>query len=119
MATSMNSSAGDHAGIIIGFATALILAVDLTPLPSIAAGQAEIHYTLRENLERSDADRATGSTDVAAYVPTDRPVIDTLIRANARGVAVRLLPDPSRKTNFAELAALANDPNVDKRSNGV
>ena len=47
---------------------------------------------------------------LAAYVLTDRPVIDALHAAKARGVAVRLLLDPSQRHDLARLG----DPSRDR-----
>ena len=67
----------------------------------------EIHHSPAENLERLDValiDEAETSLDVAAYTLTDRPVIDALILAKERGVTLRILLDPSQKSDFARLA---------------
>lgn len=53
----------------------------------------EQHFAPAENLERIDValiDGATRTLDVAAYVLTDRPVIEAIARAARRGVRVRL-----------------------------
>jgi phosphatidylserine/phosphatidylglycerophosphate/cardiolipin synthase-like enzyme len=52
-----------------------------------------IHYAPVENLERSDValiDQAEHNIDIAAYVLTDWPVMQALIRAAQRGVKIRI-----------------------------
>lgn len=75
---------------------ALTLAIGM----SSAKAGVRIHYAPAENLEHIDVgelDRATNSIDFAAFILSDRPVIDALVRARTRGVAVRLVLDPSQK----------------------
>jgi phosphatidylserine/phosphatidylglycerophosphate/cardiolipin synthase-like enzyme len=62
--------------------------------PAIEA--AAVHYAPAENLEHIDVgliDRAKASIDMAAYVLTDWAVIQALVRAADRGVAVRVYLD--------------------------
>lgn len=57
---------------------------------------AEVHYAPEEDLEAVDVgliDGARAGIDVAAYVLTDRRVIEALRRAGARGVRVRIYRD--------------------------
>ena len=64
------------------------------------AADVEIHYAPAENLERVDVDllrSAHTKIDMAAYSLTDWPVIDALIDAHRRGVAVRIVLDPSQQ----------------------
>lgn len=77
-----------------------------------------IHYAPVENLERIDVgllDKAGETIDVAAYILTDRPVIDALIAAKERGVVVRLLLDPSQKSDFVRLESLNDEIRFKKR----
>ena len=88
-------------------------------LPSAAA---EIHYAPDENLERVDValiDAARASIDMAAYVLTDRSVIEALARAGRRGVVVRVWRDPgmAEKVGDADVAAFIapDEPGVTLR----
>ena len=86
--------------------------------PVMAAEPIEIHHSPLENLERLDValiDEAETSLDVAAYILTDRPVIDALILAKERGVTLRILLDPSQKSNFARLAPLEEEIRLKKK----
>jgi len=81
-------------GMVIG------AAIVLCGHPISAAGQAglavELHYAPAENLEKIDAaliDSARREIDLAAYVLTDWKIIDALIRAADRGVALRIYLD--------------------------
>lgn len=90
---------------------ALVAAVVVAGLPSLAtaAERTEIHFAPQENLERIDAEllgRAGRSIDFAGYMLTDPVVIDALLAAQARGVAVRLVLDPSQRHDLARLAPL-------------
>ncbi|WP_442754253.1 phospholipase D-like domain-containing protein [Methylocystis sp. JAN1] len=70
------------------------------------AADVEIHYAPAENLERVDVDllrSAHTKIDMAAYTLTDWPVIDALIDAHRRGVAVRVVLDPSQQHAFDRL----------------
>ena len=98
----------------------LLLAVVtiVAPMPLIAAEPIEIHHSPIENLERLDValiDEAETSLDVAAYILTDRPVIDALILAKERGVTLRILLDPSQKSDFARLAPLEEEIRLKKK----
>ena len=58
-----------------------------------------IHYAPVENLEHADValiDQAEHNIDIAAYVLTDWPVMQALIRAAHRGVKVRIYMDRGR-----------------------
>jgi phosphatidylserine/phosphatidylglycerophosphate/cardiolipin synthase-like enzyme len=64
------------------------------------AADVDIHYAPAENLERVDVDllrSAHTKIDLAAYSLTDWPVIDALIDAHRRGVAVRIVLDSSQQ----------------------
>lgn len=85
---------------------------------SAAGDETVIHYAPVENLEHIDVgllDQAGESIDMAAYILTDRPVIDALIAAKERGVAVRLLLDPSQKSDLVRLEPLKDDIRFKKR----
>jgi phosphatidylserine/phosphatidylglycerophosphate/cardiolipin synthase-like enzyme len=61
-------------------------------------GAAEIHYSPGEDLERIDValiGEAVKQIDMAAYVLTDRAVVEALREAVARGVKVRVWRDAS------------------------
>jgi phosphatidylserine/phosphatidylglycerophosphate/cardiolipin synthase-like enzyme len=69
-------------------------------LATLAPGKADpapaIHYAPVENLEHIDValiDRAEHEIDMAAYVLTDRPILQALTRAADRGVKVRIYLD--------------------------
>ena len=97
--------------LAIGFVVAGVQA-------SSAGDETVIHYTPVENLERIDVgllDQAGETIDMAAYILTDRPVIDALIAAKERGVAVRLLLDPSQKSDLVRLEPLKDDIRFKKR----
>ena len=92
----------------------------------VEGSQAQIHYAPRENLESLDAreiGRAQLSIDMAAYVLSDREIIEALIDAAERGVVIRLYLD---KSQFAEhgptqgglIEALLAHPNVAARVKG-
>lgn len=91
----MNASpfiAGMLAGAVVALATASI--VVNRDIPPTALEQ---HFSPAENLERIDValiDSAARTLDMAAYVLTDRPVIEALARAGRRGVRVRLFRQP-------------------------
>ena len=58
------------------------------------------------NLERLDVAllrAARSKIDLAAYVLTDWPVIDALIDAHRRGVAIRIVLDPSQASDLDRL----------------
>jgi phosphatidylserine/phosphatidylglycerophosphate/cardiolipin synthase-like enzyme len=74
--------------------------------PAVAAEPFEIHYAPAENLERVDVAllrAARSKIDLTAYVLTDWPVIDALIDAHRRGVAVRIVLDPSQGSDLDRL----------------
>ncbi|RBP03780.1 phospholipase D-like protein [Roseiarcus fermentans] len=85
------------------------------PPPSI-----EVHYAPDEDLERIDVaaiGEARERIDFAAYVLSDRAVVEALKEAGRRGVAIRLLRDLSAadQTGSADVAALETAPNVTVR----
>jgi phosphatidylserine/phosphatidylglycerophosphate/cardiolipin synthase-like enzyme len=66
---------------------------------------AEIHYGPGEDLERIDVAlirEAAKQIDMAAYVLTDRAVIEALRQASARGVKVRIRRDASEAARLSE-----------------
>lgn len=81
----------------------------LTLAGAAGAGEIHQHYAPLENLERVDVAllaTAQETIDLAGYVVTDRPVIDALVAAQERGVAVRLILDPSQRHDLVRLAPL-------------
>lgn len=95
-----------------GAFVALSLAIAL-PLPPAwaepAAPMVELHYAPAEDLERIDValiGSARASIDMAAYFLTDPAVIDALLEAVKRGVAVRVVLDPTHEQAYALLAPL-------------
>ena len=99
-------------------------------LPAAAGGDTishvEVHYAPRENLESVDAkeiNQAELSIDMAAYVLTDREIIEALTNAAERDVVIRLYLDRSQ---FAQhglgrggpIEALLAHPNVAARVKG-
>jgi PLD-like domain len=79
------------------FSAAITSAVFVTIGPLSHADPAPtIHYAPAENLEHIDValiDTARREIDLAAYVLTDWPIIEALIRATRRGVKVRIYVD--------------------------
>ena len=85
-----------------------IIAATLLSTPLHAAGISQ-HYAPTENLERIDVEllgQAKETIDIAAYNLTDWPVIDALHAARSRGVAVRILLDPTQRHNLDRLGDL-------------
>ncbi len=69
----------------------------------------EAHYAPIENLERIDVatiGTARRAIDMAAYVLSDWPVIDALVAAQARGVAVRIVLDQGQHHAWDRLGPL-------------
>ncbi|MGD9656962.1 MAG: phospholipase D-like domain-containing protein [Methylocystis sp.] len=76
------------------------------------AGSIEIHYAPVENLERVDLDllrSARTKINMAAYSLTDWPIVDALIDAHRRGVAVRIVLDPGQQHALDRLREMAGD----------
>jgi hypothetical protein len=94
----------------------LAVAFAFTQPPSVfAAEPPEIHYAPVENLERFDVAllrAARSNIDLAAYVLTDRPIIDALIDAHRRGVAVRIVLDPSERSDLDRLREISADVRI-------
>ncbi|WP_281932804.1 phospholipase D-like domain-containing protein [Methylocystis iwaonis] len=93
--------------VVLAFA-----ALGLLPVfaPPASAGEVEIHYAPAENLEHLDVGllrSAHTKIDMAAYSLTDWPVIDALIDASRRGVAVRIVLDPGQQHAFDRLREIA------------
>jgi phosphatidylserine/phosphatidylglycerophosphate/cardiolipin synthase-like enzyme len=64
-----------------------------------------MHYSPGEDLEAIDVAllrEAAKQIDVAAYVPTDRSVIEALPEAAGRGVKVRVWRDAGEATRLSE-----------------
>jgi phosphatidylserine/phosphatidylglycerophosphate/cardiolipin synthase-like enzyme len=71
---------------------------------------AEIHYSPGEDLERIDValiGEAAKQIDMAAYVLTDRAVVDALRKAAERGVKVRIWRDASEAVRLNEFDVAA------------
>lgn len=99
-------------------APALLVAITLAATPIAGAVEIAQHYAPLENLEHIDVAliaQARETVDIAAYVLTDRPVIDALIAASKRGVAVRLILDPSQRHDLARLAPLLDEARKKRR----
>jgi phosphatidylserine/phosphatidylglycerophosphate/cardiolipin synthase-like enzyme len=89
-----------------GGLVAIALAAAVGAPAPVAAGEVEMHYAPVENLERVDVDllrSAHAKIDMAAYSLTDWPVVDALIDAHRRGVAVRIVLDPNQQHAFDRL----------------
>ncbi len=72
----------------------------------------EIHYAPVENLEHVDVEllrSARAKIDIAAYSLTDWLIIDTLIDAHRRGVAVRIVLDPSQQHALDRMREIAGN----------
>ncbi len=72
----------------------------------------EIHYAQVENLEHVDVEllrSARAKIDMAAYSLTDWSIIDTLIDAHRRGVAVRIVLDPSQQHALDRMREIAGN----------
>ena len=90
---------------------ALATAITITTSGIATAASTEIHYAPVENLERIDVEliaTARLSIDAVAYSLTDWPVIQALVDAQQRGVAVRIVLDPSQRHAYERLAELAD-----------
>ncbi len=95
-------------GVLLATVTALSLGF-LAPALSVAAQLYEIHYAPTENLERIDVDligTARTSIDLAAFSLTSWAVIDALVQAHDRGVAVHVLLDRTQKQAWERLAPI-------------
>jgi phosphatidylserine/phosphatidylglycerophosphate/cardiolipin synthase-like enzyme len=109
--------------LLIGVATTLFLS---TCAKAGSVALAEIHYAPEENLELVDArviDGAELSIDMAAYVLSDRRIIEALTEAAERDVAVRLYFDKSQFSQHglrvdAPIEALLAHPNVAAKVKG-
>jgi phosphatidylserine/phosphatidylglycerophosphate/cardiolipin synthase-like enzyme len=76
-----------------------------TEQPCPIGGAAEIHYSPAEDLERIDVGligEAATQIDMAAYVLTDRAVVEALRNAAARGAKVRVWRDASMAEKVGE-----------------
>jgi phosphatidylserine/phosphatidylglycerophosphate/cardiolipin synthase-like enzyme len=98
--------------LVVALLWLLTLAASLRPAH---ADQVEIHYAPVENLERMDVGllrSARAKIDMAAYSLTDRAVIDALIDAHHRGVAIRIVLDPTQRHAVDRLREIANEVRV-------
>ena len=65
---------------------------------------------LAELLERTDAARRGDNIDVAMFYVADRSVIESLLAASRRGVAVRLIMDPNKDAFGRAKTGIPNQP---------
>ena len=95
---------------------ALLLLLAATP---VAAATLDIHYAPVEDLEAIDVgliESAERTIDMAAYVLTDRAILEALGDAADRGVAVRIYLDAGEyRAVGPTLAGLAAQPGVEAR----
>ena len=108
-----------------GAVTLNLLRASLTAVPflaTLAPCRAEptpaIHYAPAENLEHVDValiDRAEHEIDMAAYVLTDWPILQTLTRAADRGVKVRIYPRREQMTTSGRLLRVARSREARRR----
>jgi phosphatidylserine/phosphatidylglycerophosphate/cardiolipin synthase-like enzyme len=124
-----SSKVGRTSSLIVVGITSFVFGISAANLfqPSagpriVLDGKNEIHYAPEESLEPLDVsliDGAEHAIDVAAYVLTDVPIIEALMRAADRGVKVRayLYDDqiPTRGKPAAALDELMQTPTVDVR----
>jgi len=109
--------------LLVGGVATLSVAVSAEADP---IARAEIHYAPEENLELVDARVIGGaelSIDMAAYVLSDRQVIEALTAAAEREVCVRLYLDKSQFSQHGlrvnqPIEALLAHPNVAARVKG-
>ena len=102
-----------------------ILALALLVFPAQAAdfrtaqaAEPEIQYTPVEDLEHIDIElirSAAKSVDMAAFTLTDWAIIAALKEARGRGVAIRILLDPSQRQADAKLAEMKDVVRLKKR----
>lgn len=90
--------------------------------PALGGEDPIVRYAPIRNLERTDVeliDLAQREIDMAAYVLTDRPVIQALNRAANRGVRVRIYMDSGRglgaRKSSKPFLALVGNPAIDVR----
>lgn len=85
-------------------------AVIAAPLPATTArvGIATEGAILKQLLQRFDATGAGDSIDIAMFYLADRPVIDALLAAAARGVSIRVLLDPNKDAFGFEKSGIPN-----------
>ena len=72
----------------------------------------EIHYAPVENLERVDVEllkSAQKRIDMAAYSLTDWAIVDALLDAHRRDVAIRIVLDPSQQHAFDRMREITGD----------
>jgi len=65
---------------------------------------------LAELLERIDASRRGDNIDIAMFYVADRAVIESLLAASRRGVAVRLIMDPNKDAFGHSKTGIPNQP---------
>lgn len=84
---------------------------------SVALAQ-DVHFSPEEKLDAIDATliaSATSSIDFASYSLTDPIVLDALLDADRRGVAIRIVLDPRERHDFRSLGDLSDKVRI-KRS---
>jgi phosphatidylserine/phosphatidylglycerophosphate/cardiolipin synthase-like enzyme len=94
-------------GVALAFAALGLLPVFVPPA---SAGEVEIHYPPAENLEHVDVAllrSAHTKIDMAAFSLSDWAVTDALIDARRRGVALRIVLDPSQQHALDRLREIA------------
>jgi phosphatidylserine/phosphatidylglycerophosphate/cardiolipin synthase-like enzyme len=82
-----------------------------------AAGQ-EVHFSPEEKLDLIDVSLIAGAKstiDLASYALTDRIVLNALLEAERRGVAIRIVLDPRERHDFVALEELSDNVRI-KRS---
>ncbi len=90
----------------------------LAALYASAALAQEVHFSPEEKLDAIDATliaSATRSIDFASYSLTDSIVLDALLDADKRGVAIRIVLDPRERHDFGRLGDLSDNVRI-KRS---
>lgn len=72
----------------------------------------EVHFAPKEDLARIDValiEEAKTTIDLASYALTNRAVLQALLDADHRGVAIRIVLDPREHHDFAKLDTLSDN----------
>ena len=99
----------------------LLVAATIVAVVTLVLAGPAIHYAPAENLEHIDIaliDRAEHEIDMAAYVLTDWPIIQALVRAADRGVHIRIYLDGTQLAEHQTARpfhVLAETPTVEIR----
>jgi phosphatidylserine/phosphatidylglycerophosphate/cardiolipin synthase-like enzyme len=75
----------------------------------------EVHFAPEEDLSRIDValiGQAKNTIDLASYALTDRAVLQALLDADHRGVAIRIVLDPREHQDFAKLDSLSENVRI-------